>query len=150
MGTPENNKNSIDSIYTSAYDALHDALVNTDAAYQNIENHVSNLISEGRILEEQRDTVISELKNKYNVLNEAYRNWPGEGSGVKAQDLVAAPISQNIDALRSDITSLDSAIDSMTESQKSALQSLSKYGALTKALGRSVRLEMLWLLLMLQ
>jgi CRISPR/Cas system CMR-associated protein Cmr5 small subunit len=56
MGTPENNKNSIDSIYTSAYDALHDALVNTDAAYQNIENHVSNLISEGRILEEQCST----------------------------------------------------------------------------------------------
>ena len=45
MGTQENYQKAVDSTYTSAYDALHDALVNTDAAYQNIENHVSDLIS---------------------------------------------------------------------------------------------------------
>lgn len=31
MGTQENYQSTIDSVYTSAYDALHDALVNTDA-----------------------------------------------------------------------------------------------------------------------
>ena len=45
MLTEENFKNHIDSMYTSVYDAIHHALVDTDAAYQNIENQVSELIS---------------------------------------------------------------------------------------------------------
>jgi hypothetical protein len=52
MSIQEEFQNSIESTYTSIYDAIHHALVDTDAAYQNIENQVADLVSEGRILEE--------------------------------------------------------------------------------------------------
>ena len=131
-----NDNNNVESGFTSAFSAAHDALTNTDLAYRNIENQVSELIEKGRLAEEARDSAIDNLKSQYRALNEAYKSYPGTGSGSKAKDFLTDYISREIDSSRSQIGSLNDAIDALSDSQRSTLQSLGNYDIAKSILNR--------------